>query len=133
MPSSCRLFWLLQCSRIPHFWTICNLLWIFEHQFFKNKNMLVCTTKAQLPETRKFKFPRSSDQLRSYLKFVACNLIYLIYLCRQLSVNVQLYIRSDTHPQSAFSLDSIDLCRITILVKQAPISRVAPEKDRNPI
>jgi len=35
-------------------------------------------------------------------------------------------MQSKTAPQSAFSLDSIDLCRITILVKQAPISRVAP-------
>lgn len=32
--------------------------------------------------------------------------------------------------QSAFSLDSIDLCRSTILVKQAPISLVAPESNK---
>lgn len=37
--------------------------------------------------------------------------------------------KKETYPQRALSLDSIDLCLRTILVRQAPISLVDPEKD----
>lgn len=52
--------------------------------------------------------------------------VVVIWSTKICSILVCMY----SHLQSAFSLDSIDLCLSTILVKQAPISLVAPAKKK---
>ena len=52
--------------------------------------------------------------------------VVVIWSTKICSILVCMY----SHLQSAFSLDSIDLCLSTILVKQAPISLVAPAKNK---
>ena len=42
--------------------------------------------------------------------------------------NSNMNLLSITYPESVFILDSTARCRITILVRQVPISRVVPEK-----